>query len=143
MRAASFGEGTGARAEVTLLWGQRAVLRAARGSRGECAVATVRTGVAWSSFACWLVILIRAGSSEVGARSPGADLGIALVCMSSLTCAHKVTGGQPAWGRAERTLGQLSAVAVARVADTWDEVRQGGRASARQAPRRQASGSKP
>ena len=86
MRAASFGEGTGARADVTLLWGQRAVLRAARGSRGECAVATVRTGVAWSSFACWLVILIRAGSSEVGARSHGADVGIALVCMSSLTC---------------------------------------------------------
>ena len=37
MRAASFGEGTGARADVTLLRGQRAVLRAARGSRGECA----------------------------------------------------------------------------------------------------------
>ena len=69
----SFGEGT-ARAEVILLWGQRAVLRAARGSRGECAaVATVRTDVAWPSLVCWLVILIGAGSSEVGARSPVVD----------------------------------------------------------------------
>ena len=42
----------------------------------------LRTGMAWSSFVCWLVILIRAGSSEVGARSPGADVGIAFVCMS-------------------------------------------------------------
>eukprot|EP00964_Phaeocystis_antarctica_P071699 scaffold43798_cov49-Phaeocystis_antarctica.AAC.3 len=33
--------------------------------------------MAWSSFVCWLVILIRAGSSEVGARSPGAEVGIA------------------------------------------------------------------
>ena len=40
---------------------------------GECAVATVRTG---------LVILIGAGSSEVGAGSPGAEAGIAFVCMS-------------------------------------------------------------
>ena len=45
-------------------------------------VATVRTGVALSRLACWLVILIGAGSSEVGARSPGADVGIAFVCMS-------------------------------------------------------------
>ena len=49
---------------------------------GMCAVAIVRTGVAWSSFVCWLVILIRVGSSEVGARSAGADVGIAFVCMS-------------------------------------------------------------
>ena len=42
----------------------------------------MRTGMAWSSFVCWLVILIRADSSEVGARSPGADVGIAFVCMS-------------------------------------------------------------
>ena len=62
--------------------GQRAVLRAARGSGRKCAEASVRTGMAWSSFVCWLVILIRAGSSEVGARSPGADVGIAFVCMS-------------------------------------------------------------
>ena len=40
-----------------------------RGSTGECTVAIVRTGVAWSSLVCWLVILIGAGSSEVGARS--------------------------------------------------------------------------
>ena len=45
-------------------------------------MAIVRTGVALSSLACWLVILIGAGSSEVGARSPGADVGIAFVCMS-------------------------------------------------------------
>ena len=45
--------------------------------------ASVRTGMAWSSFVCCrLVILIRAGSSEVGARSPGAEVGIAFVCMS-------------------------------------------------------------
>ena len=36
--------------------------------------ASVRTGMAWSSFVCWLVIL--------GARSPGAEVGIAFVCMS-------------------------------------------------------------
>ena len=54
----------------------------ARGSRGECAVAIVRTGVAWPSLVCWLVILIGAGCSEVGARSPWADVGIAFVCMS-------------------------------------------------------------
>ena len=37
MRAASFGEVTGARADVsTLLWGQRAVLRAARGCGVSC-----------------------------------------------------------------------------------------------------------
>ena len=40
-----------------------------RGSTGECTVAIVRTGVALSSLVCWLVILIGAGSSEVGARS--------------------------------------------------------------------------
>ena len=90
MRAASFGEGTGARAEVTLLWGQRAVLRAARGSRGECAVATARTDVAWYSLVYWSVILIGAGSSEVGVvRSPGADVGIAFVCMSLIKPARR------------------------------------------------------
>ena len=32
---------------------------------------------------CWLVILIGAGSSEhVGAQSPGAEVGIAFVCIS-------------------------------------------------------------
>ena len=40
----------------------------ARGSRGECAVAIVRTGVAWFSLVCWLVILI-GGFPEVVARS--------------------------------------------------------------------------
>ena len=89
MRAASFGEGTGARADVTLLWGQRAVLRAARGSRGECAVATARTDVAWCSLVYWSVILIGAGSSEVGVRSPGADVGIAFVCMSLVKPARR------------------------------------------------------
>jgi hypothetical protein len=37
---------------------------------------------ACSSSACWLVILIGAGSSEVGARSPGAEVGISFVCIS-------------------------------------------------------------
>ena len=32
-------------------------------------MAIVRTGMAWPSLVCWLVILIGAGSSEVGARS--------------------------------------------------------------------------
>ena len=45
-------------------------------------MATVRAGVALSRLACWLVILIRAGSSEVVALSPGAYVGIAFVCMS-------------------------------------------------------------
>ena len=31
---------------------------------------------------CWLVILIEAGSSEVGARSPGAEEGTSFVCIS-------------------------------------------------------------
>ena len=39
--------------------------------------------------ACWLVILIKAGSSEVGARSPGADVGIAFVCMSLVKPARR------------------------------------------------------
>ena len=59
------------------------VLHAALGE--SVRVATVRTDVAWSSLACWLVILIgagSAGSSEVGAGSPGAEAGIAFVCMS-------------------------------------------------------------
>ena len=56
------------------------VLHAALGE--SVRVAIVRTGVALSSLACWLAILIGAGSSEVGARSPGADVGIAFVCMS-------------------------------------------------------------
>ena len=77
-RAGSFGY-RGTRGGHTTV-GQRAVCRAARGS--SVRVAVVRTGVALSSLACWLVILIRAGSSEVGARSPGADVGIAFVCMS-------------------------------------------------------------
>ena len=39
-------------------------------------MAIVRTGVAWSSLVCWLVILIGAGSSEVGAQSaPEAEAG--------------------------------------------------------------------
>ena len=71
----------------------------ARGSRGECAVAIVRTGVAWCSLACWLVILIRAGSSEVGARSPGAGGGIEFVCMSCNLRAQEVSPLEARLGR--------------------------------------------
>ena len=39
---------------------------------------------------CWLVILIGAGSSEVGARSAGSEVGIAFVCMSRSLRAHEV-----------------------------------------------------
>ena len=71
---------------MSLYYGDNAqcfVLHAALGeSVRNLAEAFVRTGMAWSSFVCWLVILIRAGSSEVGARSPGAEMGIAFVCMS-------------------------------------------------------------
>ena len=42
--------------------------------------------VQWQSctgvFSCWLVILIGSGSSEVGARSPGAEVGTSFVCIS-------------------------------------------------------------
>ena len=71
----------GTRRGHTLLWGgAQFFVHAALGE--SVRVATVRTGVAWCSLACWLAILIGAGSSEVGARSPGADVGIAFVCMS-------------------------------------------------------------
>ena len=50
-------------------------------------MAIVRTGVAWSSLVCWLVILIGAGSSEVGARS-------APVGQKRGSRACKVTGGR-------------------------------------------------
>ena len=50
-------------------------------------MAIVRTGVAWSSLVCWLVILIGAGSSEVGAQS-------APVGQKRGARACKVTGGR-------------------------------------------------
>ena len=56
-------------------WVVGAGLAQGRAEQRECAVTTVRTGVAWSS-------LIGVGSSEVGARSPAAVVGIAFVCMS-------------------------------------------------------------
>ena len=81
MQVAFVWRGSEARAEVTLLWGgAQFSVHAAQGE--SVRVATVRTCVALSSLACWFAILIGAGSSEVGARSPGADVGIAFVCMS-------------------------------------------------------------
>ena len=50
-------------------------------------MAIVRTGVAWYSLVCWLVILIGAGSSEVGAQS-------APVGQKRGARACKVTGGR-------------------------------------------------
>ena len=55
-------------------------------ARGGAAGATrqplwARTGMPWSSLH-WLVILIRAGSSEPGAPSPGAAAGVAFACIS-------------------------------------------------------------
>ena len=55
-------------------------------ARGGAAGATrqplwARTGMPWSSLH-WLVILIRAGSSEPGAPSPGAVAGFAFACIS-------------------------------------------------------------
>ena len=53
-------------------------------------MAIVRTGVARFSLVCWLVILIGAGSSEVGARlAPGAEAGSTCVQGSIV-----VRGGQ-------------------------------------------------
>ena len=70
-------------ARMSLYYGDNAQFFVLHAALGESVrVATVCTGMAWSSFVCWLVILIGAGSSEVGARSPGADVGIAFVCMS-------------------------------------------------------------
>ena len=63
-------------------------------------MAIVRTGVAWSSLVCWLVILIGAGSSEVGARS-------APVGQKRGARACKVTGGRgPHVSRAQGRQGE-------------------------------------
>ena len=58
-------------------------------------MAIVRTGVAWFSLVCWLVILIGAGSSEVGARlAPGAEAGSTCVQGHRRLGSIVVRGGQ-------------------------------------------------
>ena len=58
-------------------------------------MAIVRTDVAWFSLVCWLVILIGAGSSEVGARlAPGAEAGSTCVQGHRRLGSIVVRGGQ-------------------------------------------------